>query len=135
MAVLTDASVVITTERRGVPPQDAVRLFMGEEAALASITASELLVGVHRADTPARRLRREAFVEALLAALPIVSFDLDIARVHARLAAQLAAAGQPIGVHDLLIAATAVAQGYAVLTDNVREFRHVPGLVIRQPNW
>lgn len=102
---------------------------------MASITASELLIGVHRSDSPARRLRREAFVEAILAALPVIAFDLRIARVYAQLSAQLAAAGQPIGAHDLLIAATALADGSAVLTLNMCDFARVPGLVVRQPDW
>jgi predicted nucleic acid-binding protein len=38
-------------------------------------------------------------------------------------------------MHDLLIAATVVAHGYAVLTENVREFGRIPGLVVRQPAW
>jgi tRNA(fMet)-specific endonuclease VapC len=135
MAVLADASIVISAERRGIPPDEAIGLFEAEEAFLASITASELLVGVYRADTPARRLRREAFVEAILRALEAIPFDLAVARVHARLSNQLRAAGQPIGAHDLLIAATAVAHGFAVLTDNVREFEHIPELVVRRPAW
>jgi hypothetical protein len=51
-----------------------------------------------------------------------------VARTHARLWAQLAA-GTPVGAHDLLIAATALAHGYAVLTDDPRDFGRVPGLV------
>jgi len=36
---------------------------------------------------------------------------------------------------DLLIAATAVAHGYAVLTENVREFSRIPSLGVHQPFW
>lgn len=133
MAVLIDTSVAV--ERRGLPPEDAIAVVGAEDAAMASITASELLIGVHRADSPARRLRREAFVETILAALPVIAFDLRIARVYAQLSAQLAAAGQPIGAHDLLISATALADGSAVLTLNMRNFARVPGLVVRQPDW
>ncbi|HLH21188.1 MAG TPA: PIN domain-containing protein [Chloroflexota bacterium] len=60
---------------------------------------------------------------------------LVAARVHARIWSDLATIGQPIGAHDLLIAATALAHGYAVLTNNLREFQRVAGLVVRQPNW
>jgi predicted nucleic acid-binding protein len=135
MAVLIDASISIAIERRGVPAEHAIVLIRAEDAAPASITASELLAGVHRADSPARRLRREAFVEAILAALPVLPFDLRAARVYAELAAQLAAAGQPISAHDLLIAPTALADGSAVLTQNVRDFERVPGLLVQQPGW
>jgi len=36
---------------------------------------------------------------------------------------------------DLLIAATALAHGYDVLTENVREFGRVPLLGVRRPTW
>ncbi len=135
MAVLIDSSVFIAAERRGVGPQDLLLLVPDEPVALAAISASELLFGVERANTVERRRRRERFVEALLAAIPIFPFGLAEARIHARVWAPLVASGQMIGAHDLVIAATAVAHGYDVLTDNVREFRRVPGIVVRQPVW
>jgi predicted nucleic acid-binding protein len=70
--------------------------------------------------------------ESILAAVPVLSFDLRVARVHAGLATQLAAAGQPIGAHDLLIGATALAHNAAVFTANLRDFRRIPGLVVQQ---
>ena len=96
--------------------------------AIAAVTASELLHGVHRAVEPSQRNRREAFVERLLADLPLIPFDLVVARVHARLSAELAANRSPVGAHDLLIAATALAVGYDVATRDERSFPKIPGL-------
>ncbi len=135
MAVLIDSNVFIALERRGSGPDEVLALIPDEPVALASVSASELLFGVERANTPERRARREHFVEALLALLPVLTFGTAEARVHARVWAGLAASGQLIGGHDLLIAATALAHGYDILTDNVREFRRVPGLTVRQPLW
>ena len=45
-----------------------------EEVAIAAITASELLHGVHRATRSTAR--REAFVEAVLSVVPVLDFDL-----------------------------------------------------------
>lgn len=84
-------------ERHGRTLQDLAALVPDEPIALASITASELPVGIYRAGTPERRLQRERFVEALLSRVPAVPFDLVVARMHARLWAQLAEAGQLIG--------------------------------------
>jgi tRNA(fMet)-specific endonuclease VapC len=103
------------------------QLGAGEEVGIAAITASELLHGVHRA-TPGHRARREAFVEAVLAGFPPVSFDLLAARAHARLWATLAAAGLDIGAHDRLVAATAIAAGWRVGTANLRHFDRITGL-------
>ncbi|KYF76896.1 hypothetical protein BE17_41775 [Sorangium cellulosum] len=101
-----------------------------EPVAIAMITASELLHGVHRAAEPSQRARREAFVERLLAHLSLIPFDLVVARVHARLSAELAAKGSPVGAHDLLIAATALAVEYDVATRDERSFPRIPGLTV-----
>ena len=135
MAQLIDASVFITLERRGQDPLAPLTTASDDRVGIAAITASELLVGVHCADSPQRRLRREAFVEAILEGIPVLPFDLRVARSHAQILAQLAATGQLIGANDLLIAATALSYGYSVLTDNLRELQRVPGLVVRQPTW
>jgi tRNA(fMet)-specific endonuclease VapC len=100
-----------------------------DEVGIAAITASELLHGVHRA-TPEYRVRREAFVEAVLAAFPPLPFGLLAARTHARIWAGLAAAGQDVGAHDRLVAATAITAGWRVGTANLRHFDRIDGLDI-----
>ncbi len=132
MATLIDASVLIAAERGRL---DLPALLQGhgeEDVALAAITASELLHGVHRATKPALRARREAFVEQILANLPVVPFDLVAARVHARLWAQLAARGVTVGAHDLLVASTALAIGSRVATRDARSLPQIPGLALVQ---
>lgn len=105
------------------------RLGEDEDVGIAAITASELLHGVHRANSD-RRARREAFVEAVLATFPILPFDLLVARVHARLWATLAAAGADVGAHDRIVAATAMAAGWRVATGNTRHFQPIAGLSV-----
>jgi tRNA(fMet)-specific endonuclease VapC len=103
------------------------RLGTEDQVAIAAITASELLHGVHRA-TEEHRARREAFVAAVLHAFPVLSFDLLVARVHARLWAGLASSGADVGAHDRIVAATAMAAGWRVGTANIRHFGRIPGL-------
>jgi len=98
-----------------------------EEVAIATITASELLHGVHRACAE-HRGRREAFVETVLSAIPALPFDLLTARVHARLWADLVAAGSDVGAHARVVAATAMSSGWSVTTCNLRHFERIPGL-------
>ena len=129
MGIVIDTNVLIRAEK-GRAAIDFSRWRDHEDAYISAVTASELLVGVHRADCEARRVRRSAFVEALLAALPVLDFGLPAARVHARIVAVLAGQGRLIGAHDLLIAATALSHGFAVLTANVGEFDRVPGLEV-----
>jgi tRNA(fMet)-specific endonuclease VapC len=135
MAVLIDSSIFIGIERRDLLLDELVALVPDEPVALASVSVSELLFGVERANTPERRSRRERFDEALLAIVPVLPFGLAEARLHAPVWASLTAAGQMIGAHDLLIAAAALAQSYDVLTGNVREYGRVPGRTVRQPRW
>jgi predicted nucleic acid-binding protein len=138
MGTLIDTTVFIELERatRGRPWSSAIdevsghlaaQLGSAEEVGIAAITAAELLHGVHRA-TARHRVRREAFVEGLLAALPPLPYDLLVARVHARVWAGLAEAGADVGAHDRIVAATAIAAGWRVGTADVRRFGRVPGL-------
>lgn len=138
MGTVLDTTVFIEFERasRAAPAEHVMQtvaqrleeqLGTDEEVAIAAITASELLHGVHRADEQ-NRARREAFVEAALAAFPSLPFDLLAARAHARLWAGLAAAGTDIGAHDRIVAATAVSIGWSIGTANTTHFARVPGL-------
>ena len=126
MALLIDSDLLVDRER-GVRAETTERLLGDEERAISVITVSELLHGVHRA-AGERRARRSAFVEHLLAGMQAIPITEPVARVHAELWAQLTERGQPIGAHDLWIAATAVAHGLGVATGNAADFERVPGL-------
>lgn len=127
MAVLIDTSILIDVERGRTGLDAAVG---NEDRAISVITASELLHGVHRATDERVRARRQAFVEHVLDALDPIPIDARVARAHAAAWAQLDSSGTPVGAHDLWIAATALAHGYAVATANVRDFARVPGLTV-----
>jgi tRNA(fMet)-specific endonuclease VapC len=129
MATLIDSSVLIAAER-GQLNFDAIAV--EEDVAISAVTASELLHGVHRARTPAQRNRRQAFVEGLMAQLPVIAFDLIVARIHASLWAELARRGVAVGERDLMIGATAITQGYAIATRDARSFPKIPGLKVSQ---
>jgi len=129
VAILIDTSVIVDLERAAAMPDLAA--FEGESAFISAISASELLHGVERAADEARRARRQAFVERVLDHVPVLPFDLDAARVHARIWAGLLRRGEVIGAHDLIIAATALSRGLVVLTRNTREFARIEGLSLR----
>lgn len=131
MAQLADSTVFIAIERGRAPFDSIVRLADIGPLVLSSVTAAELLIGLYRADTDQRRLRRETFIEEVLHTFPVLSFGLPEARAYASLLDDLRRSGQVIETHDLQIAATALAGGHDVITENVRHFRRVPGVVIR----
>ena len=131
MGALIDSSVLIAAERGALDLDSILREHRDTEFALSSMTASELLHGVHRANnTEVRKVKREAFVEVLLSSLPVISFDLVAARAHARLWAQLASKGDNVGQHDLIIGATAISRGLDVASRDARSFPKIPGLSI-----
>jgi tRNA(fMet)-specific endonuclease VapC len=128
---LIDTSVLIEAERGRLDFDRLLHLPRNETVEIAAITASELLHGVHRLKGVARA-RASLFVERLLELLPVVPFDLDVARVHAALSAELRSSGTAIGAHDLLIAATAVYRGAWVATHDLRSFPRIKGLDVRR---
>jgi tRNA(fMet)-specific endonuclease VapC len=130
LALLIDTSVFVAVERSGGDLSDLLEELGDDPVALSAITASELLHGVHRADSAVRRGRRERFVEEILSTFPVIPFTLEMARIHSRLWADLQAKGEVIGAHDLLIAATALAQDSIVATRNPRHFGRIPGLKV-----
>ena len=129
MGLILDTNVLIRAERNGASVDFGPWSSWGD-AYISAITASELLVGVHRADSEARRVRRSSFVEGVLAAIPVLDFTLEVARAHAEILAILSSRGELIGAHDVIIAATALSAGHAVLTTDLDEFRRVPGLEV-----
>jgi len=134
MARLIDTTVFIEVERRGHPPSAVQVLAAGEPIAMSSISAAELLFGVERADSLERRRQRVEFIEAVLAEVPVLPFDLHVARVYGQVWGRLRATGTQIARHDLMIAATAMAFGNEVLTYNIRHFERVPGLTVSRPD-
>ena len=128
MATLIDSSVLIAAERGQLNFDEIATRYPEEDVAISAVTASELLHGVHRARTAAQRHRRQAFVEGLIAQLPVIAFDLSVARVHASVWADLARRGVAVGERDLMIGATAIAKDYSIATRDERSFRKIPGL-------
>jgi tRNA(fMet)-specific endonuclease VapC len=132
MGILIDSSSLIAAERGQLDLQTVLDSGGDEEVAIAAVTASELLHGIHRLKGGVKQARAERFVEHVLERLPVIPFDLDVARVYARLGAELASKGTAVGAHDLMIAATAVAIDYDVATRDVRSFPKITGLTLKR---
>lgn len=130
MGTLIDSSVLIAAQRGQVDPARLEGESDDEPVAISAISASELLHGVHRVKGAVARTRAERFVEHVLASIPVIAFDLDVARVHARLDAELSSAGRAVGDADLIVAATAVWLDYRVAARDLRSFRSIKGLVV-----
>jgi len=64
---------------------------------------------------------------------PVLALDEDASLHYAKIRAHLELRGQIIGANDLWIAAQTVSRNLTLVTENLREFRRVPGLKIE--NW
>ena len=130
MGFLIDTGPLIDLERGTSDFGTLLARVENEPLFLAAVTASELLHGVHRADSAVRRGRREKFVEWVLDRIPTLPFDLEVARFYAQIWADLVKQRRRIGAHDTMIAATALAHGLTVLTTNGKDFGNVEGLSV-----
>ncbi len=101
-----------------------------QRVGVSAISVAELEYGASKSQQPAKN--REALLK-FLAPFSVSPFGEEAAAYYGPLRVQLEAAGRPIGGHDLLIAAQALAGRFTLVTNNVREFSRVPGL--RVETW
>jgi predicted nucleic acid-binding protein len=131
VGLLIDTSTLIAWERALDTAPQQVAPLRSQDSFVSVVTASELLHGVHRARDAALRARRSASVELLLSRMPLLPIDVMVARAHARVWAELAAAGTVIGMNDMWLAATCLVHGLTMVTANIKDFKRVPGLTVR----
>ena len=128
MAYLIDTNIAIHA-RDGT---DAVLTKLAEhdgEVLLSALSLAELQRGIYRdaALTPLRNAR----VEVLLRAIPVIPFDAAAAEAYGRIIAQCGwTRGRDF---DRMIAAHAISTGLVLVTNNTADFSDIPGLVLE--NW
>lgn len=119
---LLDTDIVIdllTGRQRGV---DLLRKVAPGDVFLCAIVVGEVLEGFARRSHP----RADALLfDSFLRQFPILAFDLDCARIFARLQAMLRSNGEPIGDADVMIAATAIQHDLTLLSGNTRHFARI----------
>jgi predicted nucleic acid-binding protein len=136
LGLILDSSVIIEAERKGQTVEqllEQVRRSVGEvEIAICSVTVAELVHGVYRANTREIRQRRRAFIDELKRHVPVHPVTDETGEIIGRISGEQAARGIKIPFDDLAVGASALEQGYAVATLNVRHFRAIPDLVVKQ---
>ena len=124
---LLDTSVFIASET-GRSIDEAL---LPEEAAISAVTVAELHVGVLAGPDVDTRARRLATLDAV-ADVETLQVDESVAATWARLRVHLAESGRRLNVNDLWIAATALAHGLPVITqdDDFAPVEGAAGLVV-----
>lgn len=103
---------------------------LAEALCISVITLGELLYGVEKS---ARRTENLQAVEQFTARLEVVPFSPRAAAHFGQIRAELAKLGTLCGAYDMLIGAHARSEGLRLVTNNVREFQRIPGLLA--VNW
>jgi len=127
---MIDTNIAIyTIKNRPVEVRDAFKKHDGEMC-LSSVSLGELIYGAEKSFQVERNL---AEIEGLAARLEVRPFDYLAAIQFGQLRADLTKSGKVIGPYDMMIAGHARALGLILVTNNMKEFRRVPGL--RVENW
>jgi predicted nucleic acid-binding protein len=130
---MLDTNIVIL--RRWIDPAE-----LPDQMAISAITLAELSAGPHEVrrndeqdmyDEHAERARRLEILQRAESEFDPVPFDAEAARIFGRVTAAVIAAGRkPRGrIADLMIAATAIAEGLPLFTTNPGDFTGVDTLM------
>jgi tRNA(fMet)-specific endonuclease VapC len=132
MAIILDADVIIKGEKGNFDLQNWLASRSNDQFEVAAVTITELWHGVERA-AGKHRATREQYLRAVLKQMPIVPYTEQTAYEHARIWAELEAAGKRIGFYDLIVGATALGRGSKVATFNKKHFGQIRGLSVIEP--
>lgn len=124
--LILDTGVLVATVRgRATVPDDA-------DIAIPAVAIAEYHAGVHLDPDAGRQAAQKAFLNEVLAVIPVCDYDRNVAEHHADLLADTARAGRRRGPHDLIIAATARATARTILTTDVQaRFDELPDVDAR----
>ena len=127
---LLDSDTVIFLLRGDPKVTKNLEAHAGDPKAISVITYGELLFGAKRS---ARPLANMARVRSVAELLPVIGVSPPVMETFASLKAELEQRGRKVDDFDLIIASTAIQLDYALVTNNTRHFRDIPGL--RIDNW
>lgn len=108
---------IVRARLEGVDPAGVV---------VPSVVLAELVFGRH--NNPAASAKLEILIQDLRGAYPVIDFNASAADWYGRLRARFKT--QPAPDRDLMIAATCLAHGCALVTHNVKDFERIEELMI-----
>jgi tRNA(fMet)-specific endonuclease VapC len=97
---------------------------------MSAITYGELYYGASKSSQQAKAL---AQLQELVQDIPVEELDSRASEAYGEIRATLEKEGRLIGNNDLWIGAHALALNLTLATNNEREFKRIPGLLLE--NW
>ncbi len=127
---MLDTNIVVYTIKNR--PDYIRKLFNkhNEQLCISVVTLGELVFGAEHSQQVERNL---ADIEAMVSRLEVLPFDDKAAYHFGQIRSELYSLGKPIGPYDMMIAGHARGSGLILVTNNVKEFSRVPGLLLE--NW
>ncbi len=101
-----------------------------EHLCISSVVLAELYYGAAR-HPKSVIIRKE--IDDFVSRLVVVAWDEHAANHYGAIRAALEKAGTPVGAMDMLISAHARSMGATLVTNNLREFERINGLLVQ--NW
>ena len=128
MKYLLDTNIcVFVIRQKSLLVLQRLRQHQAGDVGISTVTLAELRYGADKSNDPSKN---NAALDAFLVPLETVEFNADAADEYGRVRSDLERRGIPIGPLDNLIAAHARSLGVTLVTNNVREFSRVTGLVL-----
>ncbi|MDF7666241.1 type II toxin-antitoxin system VapC family toxin [Bifidobacterium sp. ESL0745] len=126
---LLDTNVVSEISSRAIPDEKVLAWFFAQSPDtlyISSITLAELIYGIELLPEGRRKDEIRDSVVSTLSDFQFrpLPFDEQAAPYYAFIAAQRKKLGQPIGPNDAMIAAIAMANDMAVVTQNIKDFEN-----------
>jgi predicted nucleic acid-binding protein len=134
LGLVLDSSTAVAAERSKQSVADFIESILRAhgplDLSLSPVTVAELVHGIFRARTPTAAQSRRLFVEELISLVPVHPITKQTGWLVGQIEGEEASKGNVLPFSDLMIAVTALEQGYAVLTRNLRHFQKIPNLTV-----
>lgn len=129
MKYLLDTNICIYFFRGKYNMMEKINMAGIENCAISEITLAELVYGAEHSSNPKKNHQLIAGLTEQIPTISIFDSILEYAQQKSRLRKQ----GAIISDFDLLIGATAIANGLIMVTQNTREFERLKGIELE--NW
>lgn len=127
---LLDTDTVIYFLKGHARVTENLRASRGQPKALSVVTYGELIYGCHKSRHTVANLAK---VRRLAESYPVIDITRPVMECFGEVKTFLEKSGTPVDDFDLLIGCTALTANYAVVTNNVKHYRKIPGLKV--VNW
>jgi len=104
---------------------------IGDKAVISIITLAELIHGAYKSDNPKNSLSKINYTLDKLN-LQVENLSEDTVHIFGEIKANLEKKGQRLEDFDLLIAATALVNGFTLVTNNTKHFKRIKDLKLAE---